>query len=258
MVSNTTAITTSGYNSVILFGVGILANGDIMYYSNTPGSVDVLVASGGAYVGGDALAQKVRSLKTRSGSTINRVEICMNSNNMRELMTSPGPGSSTNIYRNFAALKTAWTLDAVNNNDESLYHVPSTVTFAKMLGTMGYKYSLCPYTNINFWTSLRTQVNSGLSTPLIDRAYLQCYDGGGGNNPVSWQNSLGMTVVPLIWVINDAKPWEGNTAAQARTRFSNWARQATLGGGGYWNEYDIEKMGLSYTEYGKVLTDIFP
>lgn len=47
--SNTTAIKTSGFNSVIMFGVGITDTGDIMYYSNTPGSSDVLVASNGAY-----------------------------------------------------------------------------------------------------------------------------------------------------------------------------------------------------------------
>jgi hypothetical protein len=257
MVSNTTAIATSGFNSLIMFGVGILPNGDIMYYSNTAGSKDVLVASGGAYTGGNALAQKVRSFKTLSGSTVNRIEICMNSVNMRELMASPGPSSSTNIYRNFAALKAAWNLDAVNNNDEALYHVPSTVTFAKMIGAIGYKYTLCPYTNINFWTSLRSQVNTG-GSQLIDRAYLQCYDGGAGNNPASWQTQLGMRVVPLVWVTNDAKPVYGQTAAQARAKFNSWKAQATLAGGGYWNEYDIEKMGLSYPDYSKVLNDLFP
>ncbi|KAI0143641.1 hypothetical protein GGR57DRAFT_483580 [Xylariaceae sp. FL1272] len=120
MVSNTTAIKTSGFNSVIIFGVGILADGGIMYYSNTPGSSDVLVASNGAYVGGDALAAKVLSLK-QGATGINRVEISMNSQHVKDLMASPGPGSNTPLYQNFAALKTAWSLDAVNNDDESLY-----------------------------------------------------------------------------------------------------------------------------------------
>jgi hypothetical protein len=31
-----------------------------------------------------------------------------------------------------------------------------------------------------------------------------------------------------------------------------------LGGGGYWNDYDIEKMGLSYAEYAGVLKEVFP
>lgn len=260
MKSNTTALKTSGFNSLIIFGVGILSNGDIMYYSNTPGSKDVLLASGGAYVGGDALAAKVRSFKNGTDTQVDRVEICMNSHHVRELMSRPGPSTDTPLARNFAALKEAWALDAVNNDDESLYDVASTVTFARMLGKLGYKYSIVPYTNIRFWQSLTSQLNNGLKEPdlLMDRVYLQCYDGGANNNPASWANSLGMKVVPLLWVINDSKPSYGTSVAQARSRFSAWARGNALAGGGYWNDYDIEKMGLSYRDYGAVLTSNFP
>ncbi|KAK1760081.1 hypothetical protein QBC47DRAFT_289438 [Echria macrotheca] len=258
--SDTTALRTSGFNSLIMFGVGILSNGDIMYYSNTPGSKDTLIASKGAYVGGDALAQKVRSFKTGNDTGVNRLEISMNSQNIKNLMSSPGPGADTPLYRNFAALKEAWTLDAVNNDDESLYDVASTIKFAKMLGQIGYKYSISPYTNTRFWSSLKTQINSGLQEPnlLMDRVYLQCYDGGANNNPASWQSTLGMKVVPLIWVTNDSKPTYGATAAQAQSRFSSWNRASALAGGGYWNDYDIEKMKLSYKDYGNALKSVFP
>jgi hypothetical protein len=259
MKSNTTALKTSGFNSLIIFGVGILDNGDIKYYSNTAGSSDVVIASGGAYVGGDALAEKVRSFKSNE-TGIDRLEISMNSQHVRDLMTKPGPGADTPLFRNFKALKTAWSLDAVNNDDESIYDVASTVAFGKMLGQVGYKYTIAPYTNQNFWISLKTQLNQGLKEPdlLLDRAYLQCYDGGANNDPGSWQSRLGMKVVPLIWVTNDSKPSYGTTAAQAKTRFANWNQRSALGGGGYWNDYDIEKMKLSYTQYGDVLKSVFP
>lgn len=204
----------------------------LVYYSNTPGSTDVLIASNGAYVGGTALSDKVRSFKT--GTTgVNRVEISMNSQHIKELVASPGTGSSTRLYRNFAALKTAWGLDAVNNDDESIYDVASTVAFGRMLGNIGYKYTIAPYTNSGFWNSVRSQLNSGLAEPnlLLDRVYLQCYDGGAGNDPVGWQGTLGMKVVPLLWVINDSKPSFGVTPAQAQTRFSGWQSRSALGGG---------------------------
>lgn len=260
MVSNTTAIRTSGFNTLVVFGVGILDNGDIMYYSNTPGSVDTLVASNGSYVGSDALAAKMRSFKTGSDTQVTRLEICMNSVHVKELMASPGPGSSTRIYRNFAALKTAWNLDAVNNNDEAIYDLDSTVTFGKMVKSIGYKYTIVPYTRISHWQSVVSQLNSGLSAPnlVMDQAYLQCYDGGASNDPISWQSSLGIKVIPLVWVTNDAKPIYGTTPAQAKTKFTNWNAQGALTGGGYWNDFDIEKMNLSYTEYGNVLTSVFP
>ncbi|KAF4999988.1 hypothetical protein FDECE_11336 [Fusarium decemcellulare] len=257
MKSNTEAIKTSGFNSVVMFGVGILENGDIMYYSNTPGSSDVLIASNGSYTGGSSLADKVRSFK--QGTTgIDRVEICMNSNHVRDLMEGPGSDESTPLYRNFAALKEAWSLDAVNNNDESIYHAASTVTFARMLGNIGYKYTLVPYTNSNFWASIKRELDGNAASPLVDRVYLQCYDGGASNDPISWQNTLGMEVVPLLWVTNDSKPFYGTTVEQALAKFSGWLERGTLGGGGYWNDYDIEKMGLSYTGYGGVLETKFP
>ncbi|KAK7719757.1 hypothetical protein SLS64_001937 [Diaporthe eres] len=250
--SNTTAIKTSGFNSLIIFGVGVIDNGDIS-------SSDVLIASNGAYVGGTALSDKVRSFKT--GTTgANRVEISMNSQHIQDLVASPGTGSSTRLYRNFAALKTAWGLDAVNNDDESIYDVSSTVAFGRMLGNIGYKYTIAPYTNSGFWNSVRSQLNSGLAEPnlLLDRVYLQCYDGGAGNDPVGWQSTLSMKVVPLLWVINDSKPSYGVTPAQAQTRFSGWQSRSALGGAGYWNDYDIEKMGSSYTDYGNALKAVFP
>ncbi|KAF2106960.1 hypothetical protein BDV96DRAFT_654290 [Lophiotrema nucula] len=258
--SNTTALKTSGFNSLIMFGVGILANGDIMYYSNTPGSKDTPIASNGAYVGGDALAEKVRSFKTGNNTGINRLEVSMNAQHVRDLMAKPGPGVDTPLARNFKALKTAWSLDAVNNDDESLYDVASTVSFAKMIGSIGYKYTIAPYTNTGFWSNVKSQANQGLKEPdlLLDRVYLQCYDGGAGNNPASWQKTLGLKVVPLIWVTNDSKPSYGATAAQAKSKFTSWNQGNALAGGGYWNDYDIEKMGLSYKQYGDVLTSVFP
>jgi hypothetical protein len=266
MKSNTSALRTSGFNSLVIFGIGILDNGDIKYYSNTPGSKDVVVASGGAYVGGDALAAKVRSFKNVSvtdTTLVDRVEISMNSQHVRDLMARPGTGTDTPLARNFAALKTAWTLDAVNNDDESLYDVASTVAFGRMLGKLGYRYTIAPYTNTRFWQSVTTQLNSGLAEPdlLMDRVYLQCYDGGARNDPAGWARDLRMKVVPLVWVTNDSKPNQGTSVAQARSRFSGWARgsgSASLAGAGYWNDFDIEKMGLSYREYGAVLTSVFP
>ncbi|KAI0008347.1 hypothetical protein F4779DRAFT_587340 [Xylariaceae sp. FL0662B] len=260
MKSVTESLKTSGFNTLIIFGVGILDNGDIMYYSNTPGSSDVLVASNGTYVGGSALADKVSSFKTGDATGVDRVEISMNAQHVRELIQDPGPGAETTLYRNFEALRTAWGLDAVNNDDESIYDVASTVAFAQMLGEIGYKYTIAPYTNTGFWVAVETQINDGLEEPdlLLDRVYLQCYDGGAGNDPGSWQSTLGIKVVPLVWVTNDSKPSQGMTAAQAQSRFTSWNARSAVAGGGYWNDYDIEKMGLSYTEYGDVLTSVFP
>ncbi|KAI1398434.1 coagulation factor 5/8 type domain-containing protein [Hypoxylon fuscum] len=262
MQSNTTALKNSGFNALIIFRIGVLANGDLVYYS-TGGAgeaVDAPVVTNGSYVGGSALADKVKSFKT-APTGIDRVEISMVSQdttfqNIRSLIEAGGIGSNTTLYKSFDTLKAAWDLDAFNNDDESVYDVSSTVNFGKMLGAIGYKYSIAPYTNSSFWVNIKDQINNATAN-LFDRVYLQVYDGGASNDPGTWQDTLSMKVIPLVWVTNDAKPSEGTTVEQARTKFTNWYTQYQVGGGGYWNDYDIEKMNSSYTSYGSVLTDIF-
>lgn len=232
--SNTTALKTSGFNTLLIFRIGVLANGDLVYYS-TGGAgeaVDAPVITGGEYVGGSALADKVKSFKT--GQTlIDRVEISLVSHdatfvNIRNLINGNGTGADTPLYKNFELLRTTWDLDAFNNDDESVYDVSSTVSFAKLLGDIGYKYSIAPYTNTNFWTSVVQQLPG-----LLDRVYLQVYDGGAGNNPGTWQDALGLKVTPLVWVTNDAKPSQGTTPEQAQAKFANWNAQYSTDGGMY-------------------------
>ncbi|KAI3527483.1 coagulation factor 5/8 type domain-containing protein [Colletotrichum filicis] len=260
--SNTTALKTSGFDTLLIFRIGLLGNGDLVYYSTGDAgeAVDAPVVTNGSYVGGTALAEKVKSFKTGT-TNINRVEISLVSHDttfqiIRDLINADGTGSDTKLYKNFEVLKAEWDLDAFNNDDEGVYDVASTVSFAQMLGKMGYQYSIAPYTNSGFWANVRTQVDSA-NPGLFDRVYLQVYDGGAGNNPGTWQTTLGMKVIPLVWVVNDAKPSQGTTATQAQQRFASWFSQYVVAGGGYWNDYDIEKMGSSYTDYGAALTSVF-
>ena len=260
--SDTTALKTAGFDTLLIFRIGVLENGDLVYYSTGDAgeAVDAPVVTDGAYVGGGNLSDKIKSFKTGT-TNINRVEVSLVSHdttfqNIRDLIAADGTGSDTTLYRNFEILKAEWDLDGFNNDDESVYDIESTVNFATMLGDIGYQYSAAPYTNGNFWANAKAEIDAA-APGVFDRTYLQCYDGGAGNNPGSWQDVLDMPVIPILWVINDAKPSQGNTAEQARSKFSNWNSQYDVAGGGYWNDYDIEKMGSSYTEYAKVLTDVF-
>ena len=118
---------------------------------------------------------------------MDRIEVSINAQHVAELMAEPGPGNDMVLYRNFAALGEAWGLDAVNNDDESAYDLPSAVALARMLGEAGYKYTIAPYTLPDFWASLVAQANEGLGGDgLLDRVYLQCYDGGHYNDPAGW------------------------------------------------------------------------
>ncbi|KKY37445.1 putative coagulation factor 5 8 type domain-containing protein [Diaporthe ampelina] len=216
--SNTTALKTSGFNTLLIFRIGVLENGDLVYYStgDAGDAVDAPVITGGAY------------------TLIDRVEVSLVSHdatfvNIRNLVNANGTGAGTPLYNNFEALFSAWGLDAFNNDDESVYDVASTVSFAKLLGGIGYRYSIAPYTNTGFWASVAQQLPG-----LLDRVYLQVYDGGAGNDPGAWQDALGLKVTPVVWVTNDAKPSQGNTPEQAQAKFTNWNSQYSVDGGGMW------------------------
>ncbi|GAB1312070.1 hypothetical protein MFIFM68171_02280 [Madurella fahalii] len=75
------------------------------------------------------------------------------------------PGSKDTLITPKGATQGSVGLDAVNNDDDSIYDVASTVTFSKMLGQIEYKYTIAPHTNTRFWSSLKTQPNNGLQEP---------------------------------------------------------------------------------------------
>ncbi|KAH8168860.1 hypothetical protein LIA77_10986 [Sarocladium implicatum] len=259
--SDTESLKTVGFNTLILFRIGLLEGGDLVYYA-TGGAqeeVTVPVVVDGEYVGGDAMAEMIRGYK-EGDTLIDRVEVSLISigitfTEIRDLIARDGIGSDTPLYRNFKALKDAWDLDGVNNDDEGLYDVSSTVDFAIMLGDMGYKYSSAPYQNIPFWQESTAEINSR-SPGLADKVFLQVYDGGANNDPNDWYEALGLKITPMQWVTNDAKPQFGHTPEEAREKFEAWNKSGALSGAGYWNDYDIERMGLSYVEYADVLNDL--
>lgn len=259
--SNTAAIKTSGYDTVILFSVNVNPNGDLVYYGITPEvTYNTTVASGGVYTGGSAYADQVKGYKTGT-TTIKRTEISLVSGSVtwqsiESLVNAQGTGTETVLYKNFAALKAAWNLDAINDDDEAVYDLSTTVSFATMMGRIGYKFTLAPYTNQDFWSSVVSKVNKA-QAGLLDRVYLQCYDGGAYNNPGTWQLGLGMKVIPLLWVTNNAKPDQGKTPAQMQAQFQQWKTLYGIVGGGYWNDYDIEQTDGSYQAYENALAAVF-
>jgi hypothetical protein len=211
----------SKFTALFLFTLHVSPNGDLAYNS-TP------VVQNGTFIGDPTWGSKLAACRGGGGS-INRIEICVGNwgstsfDHIRDLIASQGTGTGSILYRNFLALKNATGVDAVQFDDEKTYHVSSAVAFGNMLASMGLKVTLVPFTAQSFWVNVKSQLGS-----KVDHIYLQCYDGGAGNNPAQWTSAFGGFVVdPGLWGNTD-------TQASAATKFRNWQLQIGIKGGFMW------------------------
>lgn len=220
----------SGYTTVMLWTIHLNENnGDLIYN-------DILIVSNGVYVGNPAWPGQLATLKQQPTS-VNRIEISVGSwgvpdfERIKILMDTYGTNTTSILYRNFQALKTATGADAVDFDDESQYDVNTMVKFGRMLSSIGYKVTLCPYTQPTFWQNVYNQLGSS----IVDEVYLQCYAGGGGNNPATWNNYFsGLKVQPGMWSRHGGGCAEGSTAAEVQAQMTSWRASASIPGGFMW------------------------
>ncbi|MDR3459661.1 MAG: DUF642 domain-containing protein [Verrucomicrobiae bacterium] len=238
----------SGFTTLIAFAMHVNADGTLL--------LGGVVCNNGVYVGPTNWNPLITTLKTPP-TTVNRYEVCIGGwtdasfDNIKSLVASQGTGPGSILYRNFQALKNAVPgIDAINDDEEQTYDLNSATKFANMLGSLGFKFTLVPYTAQSFWVNLRNSLTN------CDCIYLQCYSGGAGNDPVQWNTAFGNGVVVI-----PGQESNGSTPAI----FHNWYLQTGVQGGfyypdvvfnsTYWSAAIIEANGTApATPAGVVLT----
>ena len=187
----------SGFNTFFLFTLHVYPNGDV-YYNNTP------VVQNGVYVGDPTWGASLAALRP----AVNRIELVVSSygdasfDNIKNLVATNGTGAGSILYQDFLALKNATGVDAIQYDDEQTYDVSSAVAFGRMIAALGMKVTFVPYTAQSFWVSVKSQLGTN-----VDAIYLQCYDGGAGNDPGSWNTAFGgFKVYPGLWGNTDTPP----------------------------------------------------
>ena len=225
----------SGFTTVILWSIHIDSSTGNLILN------DQLVVSNGAYVGNAAWPGQLATLKTQPTS-VNRIEVSVGAwgvndfQSAQTLMNSQGTNTTSILYRNFQALKTATGAAAVDFDDETLYDVPTAVKFGQMLSSIGYKVTLCPYTNPSFWQSVNSQLGS-----IVDTIYLQCYAGGTGNDPGTWNGYFaGFKVTPGLWCSNGSGCSQGDNPAAVAAQMLAWRNSAGIPGGFMWLYDDMQ------------------
>lgn len=117
------------------------------------------------------------------------------------------------------------TLDAVSYDNEDLYDVSSSVALGQRLAGLGFKITLCPYTNVGYWKSVKTQLGARVTGSTCRSTT------AAGNDVASWNSQMGMTVMPGL----DTKtPSGGNAPAQVNTRMAAWKAPAGITGSFIW------------------------
>jgi hypothetical protein len=230
--TNIRELKKSGFNELIVWSVEVNPTGDLNLNGEFP------LTSAGAYIGDQTYPDFPADLAKMKKGTVTRVTLSIGSSNygdwedIQSLVESQGTGKDSILYKDFAALKAALPIDAIDFDDENGYDSSSTIKFAVMLGKLGYTVTMDPYTNASYWTSVVSQINNKRAG-TVDGIHLQTYAGGEGNSPCSTNWDFGS--VPVYPGISDqpsAPPYL--TPAEARAAMHNWHKQCGITGGWVW------------------------
>ncbi len=236
----------SGFNYVILFNVHVESNGTLTTDGET-------ICKDGVYVFAQTqpnYVNDVTSLK-QAPTSITRVEICIGGwdnnswSNIKSLVASQGTGQTSILYKNFKALKDAIPgIDAINNDEEYAYDVNSATAFHVMMYDLGYFSTVAPYMNKSYWQNLVNNVNAQ-RPDAVRRVYIQCYDGGAGNNPSDWH----LSGIPL-----HAGRLNYQDFSESLVVMQGWKDNKQVTGGFFW-VYNDETWNLN--KYASSVNRIF-
>ena len=229
--ANITELQKSGFNELIVWSVEVNKTGDLNLNGEFP------LTSAGAYVGNQTYPNFPADLATIRQGTVKRVTLSIGSSNygdwedIKALVDKQGTGPDSILYKDFAALKAALPVDAVDFDDENGYDPSSTTKFAVMLGKLGYHVTMDPYTNNSYWISVVSRINAALPG-TVDGVHLQTYAGGEGNTPCSGWDFGAVPVFPGISDQSSAPPYL--TPMQTLAQMQSWHTQCGITGGWVW------------------------
>lgn len=251
----------SGYTTAILFNVDVQEDGtlttDYNWEEQRAAEAGGIICQNGEYVFPQYQPDYLNDIKDllKAPTSINRIEICIGGwtngsyGKIIKFIKAHGTGEETMLYKNFKALHDVLPeIVAVNNDQEQDYNVEYVTQFHRMLAKIGFKTTIAPYTNKEFWRQLVENLNSE-DPGTVEIVYLQTYAGGASNRPADWR------------VFGDLPMYVGfdceassNISAMERN-FRNWRNNDKVDGGFLWN-YNSEDRNVN--EWATAVNRIFP
>jgi hypothetical protein len=229
---NIRELENSGFNELIVWSVEVGSTGDLNLNGEFP------LTSHGEYIGSETYPDFPADLEKIKRGTVTRVTLSIGSSNygdwenIKALIESQGTGPDSILYQDFAALKAALPLDAIDFDEENGYDESSTIKFAVMLGKLGYEVTMDPYTDSGFWTDVVSKINKKRAG-TVDAIHLQTYAGGEGNSPCSGNWNFGS--VPVYPGVSDQRSAPPDlTPAEVKMAMKQWHMQCGITGGWLW------------------------
>lgn len=177
---------------------------------------------------------------------------------------NPDISPNSTLYKAFNALKEAIpTIDGFDLDDEPDKHPldqPTIVALSTMLANMGYQVTFCPYDNMNIWINCLMELNTSESgTGPVTGFNLQCYAGGGGNNPDNWIQAI-QAAMKLKNIDFNAKGFVfpglscEDTLGYIESTFNGWQSNNSITGGFIWRYGKIQGSSISLSAYPAAIT----
>lgn len=238
----------SGFKWVCVWTIHMESNGDLGFNG------EFNLVQNGTYIGNSTYPNfpaDMTALKT-APTTIEWIEFGLSGwgsgtfDHIKTYVNSEGTGPNSTLYKNFKALYDAIpAIDAISFDDESTYDEPSTTAFAIMLADIGFKVSVCPYTSVSHWQNVVANTNSARPGAIED-VHIQCYAGGSGNNPCTWEGYFASEINVMPGVEDG-----GSIGSQ----MASWNNQCGIIGGWLWLYDDFDGNSSLVQQYASAITN---
>jgi len=245
---------TSGFTTVILWTLHIDEAGNFNYN-------DTAIVQNAIFTNQfNYLPRLVNELKSADRSKVTKVLFAIGSAdvgdfaNIQKLLASPA--GELALRKNFTALMSALPIDGFDFDlEEEGIAVSTIVKLTTMLARYEMIVTYCPSfdTETEFWIPCLEQVYQQAQKQCVNWFNLQCYSGGGNNQPNNWAKLIdpkttGISdpvrfVIPGYWCVHSGNGDcnQGDCPIDIQNRFTELATQTDKGicGGFIWNSEDL-------------------
>jgi hypothetical protein len=252
LAKNMAAIQKAGWTTVIVSLFHIDASGNL-------GINDTMITNNGTYTGNPDWPGQLQQLLKGPGTTITTLEASIGGWDVKDFANvktiyqkNNKSFAGTLLQKTFQMFFTTFpTIRLIDMDMENTYDQESFVAFCQMLIQIGFGITFCPYTEQGFWTNSLAALNK--SNPGAVKWWnLQCYAGGGGNDPKNWADAISKAIpgfntkgfiLASDWSRNLAQPekdpstwyWEGDCPPAMQTLLAQYAKEPSVSGAFLWN-----------------------